>query len=75
LLVFEPDLSDDVEIQDRVPAGPTLSRDFAAVGRQTREITFRSDFRGSGDTTFTVDEPEWGKLIKSCGYKRPRCSR
>ena len=69
ILVFEPGINDDVEIQDRVPSGPTLSRDFAAVGRQTREITFRSDFRGSGDTSIAVDEPDWGKFVKSCGYK------
>lgn len=69
VLVFEPGLSDSVEVQDRVPSGPTLSRDFAPIGRQTREITFRSDLRGSGDITIPVTEPEFGKFLKSCGYK------
>lgn len=67
--VFDPALTDSVEVQDRVPAGPTLSRDFAPIGRQTRQITFRSDLRGSGDTSIPITEPEWGKLIKACGYK------
>jgi hypothetical protein len=67
--VFEPSISDTVEVQDRVPAGPTLSRDFAPIGRQTRQVQFRSDFRGSGDTSIPVTEPDWAKFLQPCGYK------
>lgn len=69
VLVFDPALSDNVDIQDRVPAGPTLSRDFTPVGRQTRQLTFRSDFRGSGDTSIAITEPDFAKFLKACGYK------
>lgn len=65
--VYDPSLSDTVDTVDRVPAGPTLSRDFTPIGRKTREITFTSDFRGSG-TPATA--PEWGKLITACGWKK-----
>lgn len=68
--VFDPTIADTVEVQDRVPAGPTLSRDFAPIGRQTREITFKSDFRGSGDISGPpFDEPEMGKFLKAAGYR------
>lgn len=67
--VFDPALSDSVDVQDRTPAGPSLSRDFAAVGRQTRQLTFRSDLRGSGDTSIPITEPEFGRLLKASGFR------
>lgn len=67
--VFDPSLSDNVDVQDRVPAGPTLSRDFAPIGRQTRQITFTSDLRGSGDTSIPITEPEFAKLLKAAGWR------
>lgn len=65
--VFEPAYSDQVDRLDRVPAGPTLSRDFAPVGRKTRTVTFRSDFRGSGST---ATAPDFAKLLQASAYKR-----
>lgn len=67
--VFDPQLTDNVDVQDRVPSGPTLSRDFTPIGRSTRTVTFKSDFRGSGDTSDPVTEPDFGILLKACGYK------
>jgi hypothetical protein len=64
--VFDPTLSDTVEVLDRVPAGPTLSRDFSPVGRKTRQVTFRSDFRGSG---VPANSPDFSRLLQACGYK------
>jgi hypothetical protein len=64
--VFEPQLSDSAEIQSRVPAGPTLSRDFEPVGREQRQLTFRTDFRGSGSTGTA---PSLGKYLQACGWK------
>lgn len=65
--VFDPAISDTVDLLDRVPAGSTLSRDFTPVGRKTREVTFTSDLKGSG-TTGTV--PPWGLLLEACGYRQ-----
>lgn len=65
--VYEPTLQTQVDVQDRVPAGPSLSRDVVPVGRKTRTITCQSDFVGSGDTSITVDEPGWAKLAKAAG--------
>ena len=71
ILVFDPALSDTIDVLDRVPSGASLSRDFAPVGRQTRTVTFRSDFRGSGDAALAggIDAPDWQKLLFSCGYR------
>lgn len=67
--IFNPQITPEAEVQDRVPAGPTLSRDFQAIGRTTLELQFESDFRGSGDTSIPVAEPEWGKYLKGSGYR------
>jgi hypothetical protein len=64
--VFDPQLSDDVDVQSRVPAGPTLSRDFDPVGRQSRTLTFRTDLRGSGSTSTA---PGMGKYLQPSGYQ------
>jgi hypothetical protein len=40
------------------------------VGRKTARLTFKSDFRGSGDVSAPVDEPDWGKLIQCSGMKK-----
>lgn len=69
VLVYEPEIQDELQIQDRVPAGPTLSRDFVPIGRKTRTITFQSDFRGSGDTSIPITVPEWGTLVSACAFK------
>lgn len=63
---FEPSLSDTVDVPDRVPAGPTLSRDYAVVGRKTRTVSFRSDLRGSGSTGTA---PDFARLLQACGFK------
>ena len=65
--VFDPALSDTVDMLDRSPASSTLSRDFSPVGRKQREITFTSDAKGSGTA---ATEPPWGDLIKSCAYRK-----
>ncbi len=66
LQVFEPSFSDQVDRLDRQPAGASLSRDFAPVGRKTRTMNFRSDFRGSGST---ATAPDFAKLLRASGYK------
>lgn len=70
VLVYEPAITDDVQTNDRVPAGATLSRDFVPVGRKTRTITFSSDFRGSADVSIPVTVPEWGTLIAASAFKQ-----
>lgn len=64
--VFEPSISGGADVQSRVPAGPTLSRDFEPVGRRTRQLSFRSDFRGSGSTGTA---PDFARLLEAAGYK------
>lgn len=68
--IFEPDYSDNVDQQSRVPAGSSLSRDFTPLGRSSRQITFQTDFRGSGDVTIPIAEPEWAKFLLASGYRR-----
>lgn len=67
--VFDPNYSDNVEQLERAPAGGSLSRSFSAIGRTTRQITFGTDMRGSGDTSIPVDQPEWGRLALASGYR------
>lgn len=67
--IFDPNYSDNVEQLERAPAGGSLSRSFSTIGRTTRQVTFTTDMRGSGDTTIPVDQPEWGKLLLASGYK------
>lgn len=69
VLVYEPSLSDEVQTNDRVPAGPTISRDFVPIGRKTRTLTFQSDFRGSADVSIPVTVPEWGTLITASAFR------
>ncbi len=67
--IFNPNYSDNVEQLERAPAGGSLSKSFSSIGRTTRQITFETDMRGSGDVTLPVDPPEWGKLLLGSGYK------
>lgn len=69
VLVFDPALSDSVDVQERVPSGPTLSRDFTPIGRKTRQVTFKSDLRGSADVSIPITEPDWAKFLQAAGYK------
>jgi hypothetical protein len=63
--VYDPSISDSVDLQDRVPSGSTLSRDFVPIGRKSREITFTSDLRGSGGT----GAPDFATFLPATGYK------
>jgi hypothetical protein len=60
---------DDVDNQDRVPAGPSLSRDFSPVGRRTRKMQFKTDFRGSADITIPISPPDFERFLLASGYK------
>ncbi|MBL8752270.1 MAG: hypothetical protein JNK15_03130 [Planctomycetes bacterium] len=63
--VFEPTISPSVDVQKRVPSGPSLSRDFDPIGRQTRTVAFKSDFRGSGSTGTA---PDFERFLKATGF-------
>lgn len=69
VLVYDPEVEETTETDDRVPAGPSMSRDFVPIGLQTRTVTFRADFRGSGDTSIAIDEPDWAKILTSGGFR------
>lgn len=64
--VYEPGFQDSVDFSDRVPAGPTISRDYTPPGRQTREFTFQTDLRGSGSTSTA---PAFAKYLQAAAYK------
>lgn len=71
--IFDPTPPQDtVEVQTRVPAGPTLSRDFAPIGRQSRALSFRTDFRGSGSTGTA---PDFARFLLASGYKQTAALR
>jgi hypothetical protein len=67
LTVFEPDVADSVELNERQVAGASLSRGFDSVGRATRSVTFRSDL--VGDTTSAATVPPWDALIRASGFR------
>lgn len=67
--VFDPAMTDDPDVQKRTPSGPTLSRGFSTIGRKNRQLTFKTDFRGSGDTSIPITEPDWAKFVRAAGYK------
>lgn len=69
ILAYDPQASSETALLDRVPTGPSLSRDLRPVGRRSGELQFKSDLRGSGDTSAPIDEPDWGKLVKTSGMK------
>jgi hypothetical protein len=64
ILVYDPSISDSPDFLDRTPSGATLSGAFQPPGRKTRELSFQTDFRGSGGAA----EPEFAMLLKACGY-------
>jgi hypothetical protein len=66
---FEPQISDTVDVQERAPTGASLSRDTSAIGRQSRQITYRTDFRGSGDTSIPITLPDWATQMKATGFR------
>lgn len=70
VLCYDVEVEDLGEPQEVQFAGPSQSSDFVPMGLEQRQITFRSDFKGSGDTSAPYDEPEWGKAITACGYRR-----
>ena len=69
ILVYEPELSQEVDTVERVPAGSSMSRAFDPVGRKKRSVKFTSDFRGSADTTIPITLPEWGTLGQGAGLR------
>jgi hypothetical protein len=70
VLAYDPEPSDGPELLDRVPTGPSLSRDFRPVGRNSAQLAFKQDFRGSGDTSIPVDAPDWARSLETSGFKR-----
>lgn len=63
--VYDPNIGDSVDFLDRTPSGSTLSNAFQPPGRKTRELSFTTDMRGSGGSS----EPDFGLLLKACGYR------
>lgn len=70
ILAFDPEPSDGPDLITRTPTGPSLSRAPDLVGRNSAQLTFKSDFRGSGDTSSPVDEPDWGELVQTSGMRK-----
>lgn len=74
LTVYEPDVQDAVELNERQVAGASLSRGFDTVGTQTRTVTFRSDL--VGNVTGATDDdrrnavPPFDPLLRASGFER-----
>ncbi len=66
---FDLELSDGPEQIERANTGSSLSPEFALIGRDTAQATFKTEFRGSGDTTIPVDLPDFANLITCAGYR------
>lgn len=64
--IFRPTVRDQYDIQQRQPAGFSLSQDVDPVGRNTRTVTFAQDFAGSGALGTA---PPWGKHVRACGLR------
>lgn len=64
---YDPQLSGGPSFDDRNPVGATLSRGPKSIGRDQGEFTCKTDFRGSGDTSLPITQPDWGKLGRCSG--------
>jgi hypothetical protein len=69
-LVFDQEVQISTDILKRTPSGPSFSRAPDPVGRTTAQLSFKTDFRGSGDTTPSIDEPDWGRYVQASGMKK-----
>lgn len=65
ILVSNVKFSPDIEMYARDALRGTLSRDLSVSGKQKAAISFDIEMKGSG-TAGTA--PDWGKMMKGCGY-------
>lgn len=72
--VYDPQVQDSTEFDDTVPSGASLSRDYQAVGRQGRSMTFGADFVGNNtgatDTLKRNAVPPWDAFVRASSTKR-----
>lgn len=69
LRVYEPNISETPSIQEKNPAGASLSRDFNTVGRVGRSATFQADLTGKLATAAASDPAPIARLLRCCGYR------
>lgn len=70
MLVYDPQVRNLGDAQERTAASQSLTSQTALMGLETREVTFQSDFRGSGDATVPgMNPPDWEKTILASGFR------
>jgi len=68
LLVFDPQISDALSRNERVPASPSIGRTSDTLGRSARQFTCTMDFNGTTDVTVPIaGAPSWGQMVEASG--------
>lgn len=65
LLAFNPKTNPNIEMHERNPVRSTLSRMAAVSGKRKKTLEFDIELKGSGAAGTA---PEWGLLMKACGF-------
>lgn len=66
LLIINPQINPDIEINERDVLTGTLSEIGSLSGKQMASLTFQLELRGSGTATTA---PQWSKLLRACGFQ------
>ncbi|CAA2141478.1 phage tail tube protein [Hyphomicrobium sp. ghe19] len=69
ILVSEPEFKIDPTVLERDIELPDLSPEAVVLGRRLASMTFKTELRSNGKTTFTeADAPIISRLFRACGY-------
>jgi len=63
--LYEPTAEFEVQMFQRDPAKPSLSKLVETVGTKSSRFRFRQEMRGSASVSVA---PSWGVLLKACGF-------
>lgn len=70
ILISDPEFKIDPTVLERDIETPDLSPEAVVLGRRLASMTFTTELRSNGKTTFTEeDAPIISRLFRACGYK------
>lgn len=70
ILISDPEFKIDPTVLERDIETPDLSPEAVVLGRRLASMTFTTELRSNGKTTFTeADAPIISRLFRACGYK------
>lgn len=69
ILISEPEFKIEPTVLEREIETPDLSPEAVVLGRRLASMTFKTELRSNGKTTFTAaDAPIISRLFRACGY-------